>query len=77
MVITGSNSSIGLATAQEFLDEGAKVVVTGRNTTTLSQAQKSLGSNAMLVAADVTKFRDLENLAEVVRKKHGRIDVLL
>ena len=76
VVITGGNSGIGLTTAQEFLDEGAKVVVTGRNATTLSEAKKNLGSNATILATDVTKSQDLENLVKAVREKHGRIDVL-
>ncbi len=76
VVITGGNSGIGLATAQEFLDEGAQVVVTGRNTATLSEAQKILGTDALVVTADVTKNEDLDALVNTVREKHGRIDVL-
>lgn len=76
MVITGGDSSISLTTAQEFLGEGAKIVVAGRNATLLSEAQERFGSNAIVVAADVTNSEDLENLVEVVRDKHGRIDVL-
>jgi NAD(P)-dependent dehydrogenase (short-subunit alcohol dehydrogenase family) len=76
VVITGGNSGIGLATAQEFLNEGATVVVIGRNAATLSAAQKRLGPHAMVLAADVTKSEDLERLVQAIREKHGRIDVL-
>ena len=76
VVITGGSSGIGLATAQEFLDEGAQVVVTGRNAVTLSEAQDILSTNTLVVAADVTKSEDLDALFKTVREKHGRIDVL-
>jgi NAD(P)-dependent dehydrogenase (short-subunit alcohol dehydrogenase family) len=76
VVITGGSSGIGLASAQEFDREGAKVVVTGRNPGTLAAAAKSLGKEAITVKADVTKAADLDRLFATVREKHGRIDVL-
>ena len=42
-LITGGNSGIGLATARVFVAEGARVVITGRNKTTLDAAAKELG----------------------------------
>ena len=76
VVITGGNSGIGLAAAQQFEAEGAHVVVTGRDATTLEAAGKSLGKQALTVKADVTKTSDLENLFATVREKYGKIDVL-
>jgi len=76
VVITGGNSGIGLAAAQQFEAEGAHVVVTGRDATTLEAAGKSLGKQALTVKADVTKTPDLENLFATVREKYGKIDVL-
>ena len=76
VVITGGNSGIGLATAQEFLDEGAQVVVTGRNAATLAEAQTTLGTNALVITADVTKSEDLNRLVGTVQEKYGRLDVL-
>jgi NAD(P)-dependent dehydrogenase (short-subunit alcohol dehydrogenase family) len=75
-LITGGTSGIGLATAQEFIREGAKVVVTGRTPDTLSQAAKVLGSDAIVVSADVTKSAELDELFKQVREKHGHIDIL-
>jgi NAD(P)-dependent dehydrogenase (short-subunit alcohol dehydrogenase family) len=75
-LITGGTSGIGLATAQEFIREGAKVVVTGRTPDMLSQAAEVLGSDAIVVSADVTKSAELDELFKQVREKHGHIDIL-
>jgi NAD(P)-dependent dehydrogenase (short-subunit alcohol dehydrogenase family) len=51
-VVTGGNSGIGLATAQAFLAEGAKVIITGRNEEALASAVQNLGSGADYVVND-------------------------
>jgi NAD(P)-dependent dehydrogenase (short-subunit alcohol dehydrogenase family) len=76
VVITGGNSGIGLAAAQEFERNGARVVVTGRNATTLKAAAQALGKHTIAVQADVTKTADLDHLVTTVREKHGHIDIL-
>ena len=75
-VITGGNSGIGLATAKEFVNEGAKVVITGRNQLTIDDALQSLGGNATGLKCDVSSLSDLDNLCEIVKKKHGHIDII-
>lgn len=45
-VITGGNSGIGLATAREFVANGAKVAIFGRQHQTLEQAAGELGSRS-------------------------------
>jgi NAD(P)-dependent dehydrogenase (short-subunit alcohol dehydrogenase family) len=76
VVITGGSSGIGLAAAQAFEREGAKVVVTGRTPDTLETAAKTLSKEAIALKADVTRKADLEHLFATVGEKHGRIDVL-
>jgi NAD(P)-dependent dehydrogenase (short-subunit alcohol dehydrogenase family) len=76
VVITGGNSGIGLAAAQQFKSEGATVIVTGRDAATLKEAANSLGKQALTVVADVTRISDLDNLFATVREKYGKIDVL-
>jgi len=75
-VITGGNSGIGLATAREFVDQGAKVVVSGRDQQTLDEAAKELGSDVLTVRADVAKLADIDRLFAAVKQRFGRIDVL-
>jgi NAD(P)-dependent dehydrogenase (short-subunit alcohol dehydrogenase family) len=75
-LITGGTSGIGLATAQEFIRQGAKVVVTGRDPDKVAQAAEVLGSNATVVSADITKSSELDELFKQVREKHGHLDIL-
>jgi NAD(P)-dependent dehydrogenase (short-subunit alcohol dehydrogenase family) len=75
-VITGGNSGIGLATAKEFVAQGAKVVISGRDQKTLDDAIRELGREVIAVRADVSKLPDIDKLFTTVRAKFGRIDVL-
>jgi NAD(P)-dependent dehydrogenase (short-subunit alcohol dehydrogenase family) len=75
-VITGGSSGIGLASAKAFIQEGARVAIAGRDQKTLDQAAKELGSNALVVRADVSKLADLDRLLGQVKEEFGRIDVL-
>jgi NAD(P)-dependent dehydrogenase (short-subunit alcohol dehydrogenase family) len=75
-VVTGGNSGIGLATAKRFREEGAKVVISGRDQRTLDEAVKIIGGEVVAVRADVAKLSDLDKLYKTVSEKFGRIDVL-
>ena len=76
VVITGGTSGIGLAAARQFIKEGATVIVTGRSSQSVGEAQKILGENGVAIAADVTKPAELDALVGRVRQEYGRIDVL-
>ena len=56
-VITGGNSSIDLATAQGFVDEGAYVFITGRRQSELDKAVKQIGNNVTGVQSDVSNLQ--------------------
>ena len=75
-VITGANSGIGLATAKLFLEEGAKVVLSGRRETALAEATKDLNGEFITVVADVSKESDNKKLIEETVNTYGKIDVL-
>lgn len=76
-VITGGSAGIGLATAQRFAEEGAKVVVFGRKKEALDDAVSQLGEEVCTaVQGDVSKLSDLEQLFSTVKELHGRVDVL-
>jgi len=75
-VVTGGNSGIGLATAKRFLDEGAKVAISGRNQKTLDEAVKTLGNGVFAVKSDTAKLVEIEKFLGEVNKKFGKIDVL-
>jgi len=75
-VVTGGNSGIGLATAQRFHEEGAKVAITGRDQKTLDAAVKTIGGNVLAVRADVSKLSDLEKFYKTVGETFGKIDII-
>ncbi|HEY1481792.1 MAG TPA: SDR family oxidoreductase [Candidatus Acidoferrum sp.] len=75
-VVTGGNSGIGLATAQRFLEEGAKVAISGRNQKTLEDAAKLLGDGVLVLQADTASLKETEKFLAAVEKKLGKIDVL-
>jgi NAD(P)-dependent dehydrogenase (short-subunit alcohol dehydrogenase family) len=75
-LVTGGNSGIGLSTAKRFAEEGAKVVISGRDQKTLDAAVKTIGGDVLAVQSDVSKLADIDKLIKAVSQKFGKIDVL-
>lgn len=75
-LITGGTSGIGLETAREFLAEGARVAVTGRNQTALDAARKDLGDKLLVIASDAGDAAAQKKVAETIRQEFGRLDIL-
>ena len=76
-LITGGDSGIGLATAKQFVNEGAYVFVTGRSREPeLAAAVKEIGSNATGVQGDVSNLGDLDRLFAQIRARRGKLDVV-
>jgi NAD(P)-dependent dehydrogenase (short-subunit alcohol dehydrogenase family) len=75
-LITGGNSGIGLATARLFVAEGAKVTITGRNQETLDEAQRELGSEALVIKADVADVPAMEKVIAATVKKFGHLEIV-
>ena len=76
-VITGGNSGIGFAAAREFKDNGARVVIFGRNQQTLDAAAASLGGDVLAVRGDVRNLADIDRLFAETAKTFGKIEVLI
>lgn len=75
-LITGRNSGIGLATAQLFVQEGAKVAITGRDQKTLDQALELLGSGAKAYRADITDATARKRCFEELAADMGQLDIV-
>lgn len=76
VVITGGTSGIGLATAEEFIEQGAKVIITSRRQGNIQKTVQKLGSRASGFVSDAGKTSDLWALKEEVQKHSESIDVL-
>jgi short-subunit dehydrogenase len=77
IVITGASSGIGLATALEAAKQRAKLVLSARSETTLSDVASKIragGGEAIYVVADVADRAQVQRIADVAIEKYGRID---
>src|SRR4029450_3541415 len=75
-LITGGNSGIGLATAKQFVNEGAYTFITGRRKPELAAAVKEIGRNVTGVQGDVSNLADLDRLFAQIRKEKGKLDIV-
>jgi 3-oxoacyl-[acyl-carrier protein] reductase len=79
-VVTGGTRGIGLAIARLLADDGASVVVSGRDPGRLESAAKELetsGASVLAVAADAGKREDADRLVDAAKERFGRLDVLV
>jgi NAD(P)-dependent dehydrogenase (short-subunit alcohol dehydrogenase family) len=75
-LITGGNSGIGLATAKQFVNEGAYVFITGRREPELARAVKEIGRNVTGVQGDVANLGDLDRLFAQIEQEKGKLDIV-
>jgi NAD(P)-dependent dehydrogenase (short-subunit alcohol dehydrogenase family) len=75
-LITGGSSGIGLATAKQFVNEGAYVFITGRRDRELAAAAKEIGKNVTGVQGDVSNLDDLDRLFAQIKREKGKLDVV-
>ncbi|XP_023941428.1 uncharacterized oxidoreductase SERP2049-like [Bicyclus anynana] len=76
VIVTGASSGIGAAIATAFSDQGAKVVMVGRNEAKLNKVAAKCCKPLVLIA-DVAKDDDVKKIIEQTIKKYGQIDVLV
>src|SRR5207245_8747912 len=74
ILITGGNSGIGLAAAQEFDREGARVAICGLNEESLQAAKETLGAGSLAVRADVSNLPDLDTMYATIKREFGHLD---
>ena len=75
-IVTGATSGIGLHTAKLFLEEGAKVVLTGRSQEKLDALTAELSGDYLLVKAEAASIADSKTLVKTTVDTFGKIDVL-
>ncbi len=76
VLVTGGNSGIGLATAQAFAKEGARVVITGRDEATLEKAKATLGADAVALRNDAAASGAGQALADELTARRIRLDAV-
>ena len=77
IVITGASSGIGLVTARQAAERGARVVLVARNSNDLERAVEEIrrqGGRAIHVVADVAVPAQVDGIADVAVREFGRID---
>ncbi|MDI9332331.1 MAG: SDR family oxidoreductase [Alphaproteobacteria bacterium] len=82
VLITGGSKGIGLACAQAFLAEGAKVTLVARNSATLNEAREQLlkahfGAQVQVVSADLTQAQAAQQALDAAEAAWGPVDILV
>ena len=75
-LITGGTSGIGAETARLFIQEGAKVMISGRSEEKGQMLSDELGKNSQYLLSDVTKEEDIENSIKETVNQFGKLDIL-
>ena len=76
VLVVGGNSGIGLAAAKAFSQEGANLIITGRNVETLTSKADEIGGRTSAYQCDVTDMEQIKDLVVKVELEFGYIDVL-
>ncbi len=79
-VVTGASSDIGLEISKKFVEEGAKVVLLGRQIDKLEQVRKSItnySSKTAAIACDLTNEAQVIQTVNQIIDHHGKIDILV
>ncbi|MEN8193420.1 MAG: SDR family NAD(P)-dependent oxidoreductase, partial [Bacteroidota bacterium] len=81
VLITASSKGIGKATAELFLKEGSKVVISSSNSANLEKASDELkeltGTEPQAIVCDINSKNDLTSIVKETNEKYGKIDVLV
>lgn len=77
ILITGATSGIGLATAHALIQQGAKLVITGRSQSRLNHAVKQLDGNVIPVLCDSANIAQIQQMATQLQKDEITLDGLI
>lgn len=75
--ITGASRGIGAATAREFAESGANVVLVARSSVAINELAASIGPSALAIACDISSFTEVEAAMNAAVAKFGSLDVVI
>jgi NAD(P)-dependent dehydrogenase (short-subunit alcohol dehydrogenase family) len=75
-IITGGSEGMGLATAQQFVAEGAYVYITGRRRLELDAAASKIRKNITAIQGDASDLAHLDRLYKQIAEEKGRVDIV-
>lgn len=80
-VVTGASKGIGLQTALQLVQEGAKVVICARNEASLAEAAQKIyeetNVHVLTVSADMTKEEDCQKVIDIAVEQYGSLHILV
>jgi 3-oxoacyl-[acyl-carrier protein] reductase len=77
VLITGSSQGLGLEIALKFASQNAQVVINGRSKEKLNSKLELFEKKITAIDADVTKIEDCKRIADQIKKKFGKLDILV
>ncbi|MDH3617828.1 MAG: SDR family oxidoreductase [Nitrosopumilus sp.] len=75
-IVTGGSRGIGFETAKTFSENGAKVIITSKNSEQLAKAANQL-TNVIPISADITNEEEVRSVIEKTIEKFGKLDILV
>lgn len=76
-LVTGGASGLGRATANRFVQKGAKVIFCDLPTSNGAEVAKELGENAHFIPADVTSETDIKNVVDEISNKYKKLNIIV
>lgn len=75
-LITGGTTGIGLATAKLFIEEGARVAISGQDQSRVDAAAEEIGADGLAIRADMLSPSDIDAMIAQVKDRFGGLDIV-